>query len=291
MRVSIGADPEFFLFDIDLKAYVSAHDLVPGDKQKPFPVKGGAVQVDGTAVEFNIEPANSSIEFENNVNTVLGVLRGMIPEKYEFRYVPSIQYREDIWNKIPPKQLELGCDPDFNAAIELNKPQPRPRADNVNRYRMAGGHIHLGYGENIDINDQSSFWDCRQLTLAFHSIYKNMRSLWDTDQKRQRMYGANAAFRPKKYGVEFRSPSNAWLNYPRLYGWFFDVSKAIFRTMRNGGNVPLAASEAWFRKIDLWYGGPQHELPLIGYAKLQKTYPLFPDFPYAEKELKELVNA
>lgn len=289
-QISIGCDPEFFLWDIDLKDYISAHELVPGDKNRPHALNGGAVQVDGTAVEFNIDPANSAIEFENNVNTVLGEIRNLIPEKYEFHYVPSVKYSEQIWNSIPDKQKVLGCDPDFNAYIDINKPQKAPNPDDRNRYRMGGGHIHLGYGSDIDIQDQSSFWDCRQLTIAFHGIYKCMRSLWDNDNKRQRQYGANAAFRPKSYGVEFRSPSNAWIKYPKLYGWMFDLTKAIYRTMRNGGNVPLEVDKAWKRNYDWFYGEINHP-PLVGYKRLKNTYNSFPDFPYEEKELKELLNA
>ncbi len=56
-----GCDPEVFLMVGD--KYVSAHGLFPGTKAEPFKVEKGAVQVDGLALEFNIDPAKTPEEF------------------------------------------------------------------------------------------------------------------------------------------------------------------------------------------------------------------------------------
>ena len=54
MKFTIGADPELFLHK-NGKA-VTAHGVVQGTKEHPYPVEYGAYQVDGMAVEFNIDP-------------------------------------------------------------------------------------------------------------------------------------------------------------------------------------------------------------------------------------------
>jgi len=40
--------------------------------------------------------------------------------------------------------------------------------------------------------------------------------LHDTDMRRRELYGAAGAYRPKKYGVEYRTMSNFWLRSPQL---------------------------------------------------------------------------
>jgi hypothetical protein len=64
--ILIGADPELFVFTRSGKP-VSAHDLIPGTKYEPHEVGNGAVQVDGVAAEFNIDPAANEDEFFFNI--------------------------------------------------------------------------------------------------------------------------------------------------------------------------------------------------------------------------------
>jgi hypothetical protein len=59
MEFKIGADPEFFLRDKATGKFVSAHGLIPGTKRQPMKVDKGAVQVDGMALEFNIDPVTN----------------------------------------------------------------------------------------------------------------------------------------------------------------------------------------------------------------------------------------
>jgi hypothetical protein len=54
----IGCDPEIFVKKGG--KLIAATGLVPGDKKKPFRVMGGAVQVDGLALEFNTDPVASN---------------------------------------------------------------------------------------------------------------------------------------------------------------------------------------------------------------------------------------
>ncbi len=57
MTMLIGADPEVFL-KVG-KKNISSHGLINGDKKNPLKVDKGAVQIDGTALEFNIDPAST----------------------------------------------------------------------------------------------------------------------------------------------------------------------------------------------------------------------------------------
>ena len=57
-NVTIGADPEMFLYNSETGKFVSAIGLIPGTKENPFKPKelkkGFALQTDNVLVEFNI---------------------------------------------------------------------------------------------------------------------------------------------------------------------------------------------------------------------------------------------
>ena len=78
MELLLGADPEVFVRHNGVT--VSGFNMIPGTKKKPHPVDFGAVQVDGMALEFNIEPAHDLGEFRFNIAQVLEALSRMIPE-------------------------------------------------------------------------------------------------------------------------------------------------------------------------------------------------------------------
>lgn len=225
-RVSVGADPEFFLKDARNRN-ISAHGIVPGNKREPFKLKKGAIQLDGTAVEFNIAPATTQVEFEKNIRSVLGEVRDMVPKQYRFNFSPSVKYTPMYFKKIPEGCKELGCDPDFDA-YTYGKPNERP--DNKTTMRTGAGHLHIGWDADarIDVTDRSHVLDCCLLAKNLDAIFSMIEKNWDTDTERRKMYGKLGAFRPKPYGMEYRSLSNAWVKYPKLWPFLFNICKSVY---------------------------------------------------------------
>lgn len=201
----IGADPEFFVKRFG-KLH-SAHGLIPGSKENPFKVDKGAVQVDGMALEFNIDPAENLAQFEVNMTTVMDKIMGMIPG-YEVFVEPVADFGLDYIRSQPKEAAELGCSPDFNAYTK----QANPRPDVNTPFRTASGHVHIGWTkEPVDINNEGHLEACRALTKAL-DVYLGIPSLvWDRDDRRRSLYGAAGAFRPKSYGMEYRVLSNKWI--------------------------------------------------------------------------------
>jgi len=100
LNILIGADPEVFMRKDGV--LVSAHGAVQGTKAAPFKVMQGAVQVDGMALEFNIDPASSSEEFVNNIQTVMAELARMVPG-YELVADPVAEFGLDYIKAQPRK--------------------------------------------------------------------------------------------------------------------------------------------------------------------------------------------
>ncbi len=249
MKLLIGADPELFVThkverssiypgqeDIlpeeravnkrKVSEFFPAHNLIPGTKKNPHPVKGGAVQVDGLALEFNIKPAETSDEFVHSIQDVMKQLRDMVPKQYTFSKVVTATFTEDVWRKLPEEALRLGCDPDFNAYTQ--KQNTPPTVSSYSMQRMVGGHIHLGWTENQDVTDYSHFLPCVQLARQLDYFLGIPAVCLDKDKIRPRYYGQPGNFRPKPYGMEYRTLSNFWINKPELIEFVFNQTKKAF---------------------------------------------------------------
>jgi hypothetical protein len=206
LDIKIGSDPELFVTKGG--KFRCAAGLIPGTKEVPHPVKDGAVQIDGFALEFNTDPASTEDEFVGNVTSVMDQLRKMVePKGYEFAIVPSARFNGNHFNAQSDEAKELGCTPDYNAYTMQENPKP----DNKTTMRTASGHIHIGFTEGADPNSEEHMIRCSTLVKQL-DVYLGLTSLFfDHDKMRRKMYGQAGSFRPKPYGVEYRVLSNAWL--------------------------------------------------------------------------------
>lgn len=232
--LTIGADPELFLQHSVSGMYVSAHDLVPGTKTEPVQVPGGAVQVDGTAAEFNIKPAEDATEFVENIKTVIDQLTQIVRAKNPNLVLvsaPTATYDRSYFDSLPDNVKELGCDPDYDAWLD-GAQNPRPDASKT--FRTGGGHIHLGWRDANIEQDEAHAHDCIKMTKQLDAALYIPSMLWDQDVTRRILYGRRGAFRPKNYGVEYRSLSNAWLKDPAICEWVFQAAHRAWELIEDG---------------------------------------------------------
>lgn len=239
MRLLIGADPELFVRSNG--SIISAHGLIKGDKSNPFPVLDGAVQVDGMALEFNINPAENEKVFIHNINSVMAQLASMVPE-YEIVAQPTAKFTEEYMLAQPKEALELGCDPDFNA---WKDGEVNPKPDNKRPMRTGAGHIHIGWTEGADFQSAEHLVGCLEIVKQLDLYLGTGSKLFDKDQERRTMYGAPGAFRPKSYGVEYRVLSNQWLKSEALMSWVFNTTVKAVNDLIEGKHVPHRNPEAY----------------------------------------------
>lgn len=207
---TFGADPELFVQN-EAGKFVSASAFLPGTKDDPYKVNKGAIQVDGVAAEFNIDPANTFEEFDDNIVTVMGELKKHLPKGHKLALVSSASFDEDIWDSIDPAAKELGCSPDTNAWT--GEPNPIPVYEANPRMRCAGGHVHVGFPgvTNQDPTDLQHIMNCRDLVKQLDWFLGGWSLTKDEDKIRRELYGKAGACRYKSYGVEYRTLSNFWL--------------------------------------------------------------------------------
>lgn len=234
MKLTIGADPEVFVRHSNGHKLISAHDFPCGTKYQPKRTKHGHVQVDGTALEFNVRPARNKRDFLRNIKGVLNDL-GDIVTDYDadcyLSFVPYALFTKEYLDKIPPHSKALGCSPDYNAYTESSNPMP----DADIPIRTAAGHVHLGWGKFSEGSEH--FKRCISLVKEL-DVYVGLPSLkWDPSPHRRDLYGKAGSFRPKRYGVEYRVLSNAWVDDDDLAGYVYSNTKAAFQNWSKGDLV------------------------------------------------------
>jgi hypothetical protein len=209
--LTFGADPELFVVNAE-GDFVTAEGLIPGTKDKPHKVECGAVQVDGMAAEFNIDPVSTYEEFVHNVKTVRKQLERMLPKGYKLACVPTATFKQEVWDNTPDHAKMLGCSPDYNAW----KGRPNPSPKDTPCVRHAGGHLHIGWTNNAKTNDDDYVAACIDLVKQLDWYLGGWSLLKDSDTLRRSMYGKAGSLRFKPYGVEYRTLSNFWLKTDSL---------------------------------------------------------------------------
>ena len=210
--IKVGADPELFLLDITTNQYKSAEGLIGGTKDEPVVIskEGFAIQEDNVMVEFNIPPAKSSTEFVNNNQFMLSYINSIIPTNLVTVLEPSVEFP---WDELGTDQaMTFGCSPDENAWTGEQNKSPVAEATNI---RGAGGHLHIGYS-NPTIETSRRIIQCLDVFLGIPL------ACMEPDNARRDFYGKAGACRYKSYGVEYRTPSNFWLNTPKLMAFVFN---------------------------------------------------------------------
>jgi hypothetical protein len=230
MKVSIGADPELFAFEGDKP--VSVHNLLPGSKHFPMKVPRGAIQVDGVAAEFNIDPCSNSRSFLKNIKHVRGLMQKILNTKnpnLKLVATPTAVFSEEYFKDLPTEAKALGCEPDYNAYTR--EPNPKPETDKP--MRTGSGHVHIGW-DTVDLKAPNYIDTVCGLVKELDFVLYRQSFAWDNDYVRQELYGKPGAFRFKPYGLEYRVLSNKWLDNDATINFIFDATKNVTERFLRG---------------------------------------------------------
>lgn len=203
--LTIGFDPEMAIKPANQKMPVGAWHFTTGTKIKPVPAndiyQDLSLQADGVALELNFRPIDPAKEDAGDIVTSIlaNLTRAVAKKKMVILPGPVISgYSvEDLKH---PLATAYGCDPDFNAYSEFVE-MPRAFAPDASGTKYFGGHVHFGYDRAL---------------CPPHVFIKMMDAFWgiasgEYQGRRREVYGMAGLFRPKTYGVEYRTPGNSWL--------------------------------------------------------------------------------
>lgn len=217
MKFLLGSDPELMLRSTETDSLKSSIPIFRGSKAAGAPVAGGlgAVLSDNVLTEFNTQPARSIPEF---IETTRAVLKAIAEEAHAAGCKLTVQASAEF----PEAELSdpaahvFGCEPDYDAwQLEVNDP---PRAA-VNTFRSAGGHLHIGMGEDERIAAVLDSPYGKAATVRALDIFCGIPSVFldkdPTSPARRSLYGKAGSHRPKSYGVEYRAMSPWWLATPK----------------------------------------------------------------------------
>lgn len=233
MQILIGADPEWFL--TNGKHPVSAIGKFGGSKFNPLQIegmpKGFAIQEDNVTVEYNIPPAHSAYEWVDSHQKIQDEIKvrakahGLSP-----LIVGSVIMPEEELQC--PAAWIFGCEPDFNAwSLKVN---PAPKSENP-FLRSAGGHIHIAF--------QGNKVEKIELVRLLDLCVGMLLMLVDDDIRRMELYGKAGALRFKKYGVEYRTPSNVWTKTQKHINFVWNAVASAINLYEYGVRAPKEVEE------------------------------------------------
>ena len=219
----LGSDPEVFLQKQG--KFMAVCGLLNGhDKWNPMQVpdmpQGFTFQEDNVAVEFGIPPAASAKEFVAHIQSV----QKKFLEQHKnltFSNLSCVVFPDEEM-KHPAAHI-FGCEPDFNAWNGHMNKKPNPPVPNM---RSAGGHVHI----ETTLNKRHVIQAC-DLFLGVPSV------LMDEGEMRKQLYGKAGCFRPKSYGVEYRTLSNFWIFKKKHIEWVWRNTERALKFVETGFDI------------------------------------------------------
>lgn len=210
MNNLVGTDAEFFLFKDG--EVVASQNVIPGVKGEPYHLPGGGtVHRDNVMGELGMVPAEDEDSFVEHIQSAVSDIESIIkPQGLELGWLPSIQ--------MPAEQLlhweagVFGCDEDYDCwKLDFTPP---PDVDVAGNLRSSGGHVHIGFDVKNN-NQRYQVAKACDISLGLGSV------IYDKDTLRRKLYGKSGRFRPKAYGIEYRTLSNVWLRDEDMMRWVF----------------------------------------------------------------------
>lgn len=220
--ITLGCDPEVFLRN-PAGNFISSIGLIGGSKKTPMPIgEGCAVQEDNVTVEFNTPPCDNIEAFIKAINYNKEYIKSRAKELgLEMCIKPSAEFNELELSSYEAQTF--GCEPDFNA-WRNGKANQRPNTKNKS-LRSCGGHIHISLPRDVNI---------LEVVKAMDLFVGCLMIEFDDDTDRRLLYGKSGAYRPKSYGVEYRTPSNVWIKDEEKIRWIWAQTEKAVAFVKTG---------------------------------------------------------
>lgn len=209
-HITVGTDIEIFGYDGNTGNLTPFTDKLGADKKNPKQIedwKHLSVQEDGIACEITFDPSSPK-SFYKDAQTAYQKVRYWVRSNLNMDFL-NFSEIDTSGYPIPRKANQIGCDPDFDAYVQPVQERPKLHIEDFENYRFASGHIHLGT-KGFGCADEIPNFIQAQFADFFIGVPLRLDSC-ARDQYRPKFYGLPGLYRPKPYGIEYRTPSNQWL--------------------------------------------------------------------------------
>jgi hypothetical protein len=158
-------------------------------------------------VEWNIPPATTEHEFRESICTIKALVQEHVQSQLGegWKATPRGEWEFEASQLQSEQAKTFGCEPDFDAYLGGVQRQDGA-ADTIGNWRTCGGHIHVGGDFNCPDFVAALFVEL--FITIFGRVPVNNRT------QRAKWYGKPGIFRPKPYGIEYRTPDNGWVRDP-----------------------------------------------------------------------------
>lgn len=227
---TIGADPELFFYKNN--EFIPSSEVITGGKKNPvnLDIDGMSYLKDNLMAEFNIPPSNSVEEFKSNLKYMKDFLLSKAQEiGATIKIVPTAKFSSKViyGNE---DAAEFGCEPDLSIYMEESHDSQSLRYSNL---RFAGGHIHIGYNKDESLGNEMNLVELLDILLAIPFV------IIDKDFSRRTLYGKAGKYRVKKYGIEYRTLSNIWIENDELIEFVYKQVAIAVRMLMDGTYTAL----------------------------------------------------
>lgn len=219
MSILVGCDPEVFIWS--KTSFINPHSYLPGTRLQPHLTEYGCLYSDGLRYKFNITPAANQNLFVRNVKNTFAELQNVVSKiDAKVLVTPWAVFPRHDWVRFPAKHKLTDSNCEYNKKGDITWPVNLSQKD----WRIAGGHVHIGWDDDIPINDADHRSKCRRIadSCSFNRQFKSHSIM---ERKRELVIG-DSPWRPKPYGIELRAPSARWIKSE-------ESMREIYFTLRN----------------------------------------------------------
>ena len=222
---TLGTDPE--LFYSNGSKIVAVPDFLDDEFMEEDDFNFFA---DNALLEYNTRVVTSKDEFVKHNREVYDFIANFMEKNHNLYPSMAIDHTFESSELTHPLCEEFGCQPDMNAY--KGKENPKPDITKVGGYRVAGGHIHIGY-QNEKKSTSLLLIKNLDATLGAWSVLK------EAPNSRRQQYGQAGSYRRLEgIKVEYRTLSNFWIHDDKAAELVFDlIDYAVWVTIDKGINL------------------------------------------------------
>lgn len=217
MKFSIGSDPEFILIDENYRPKSSIGILQ--SKTSSF----NKIYYDNVLAEVQVKPSFKKECFVKNIKHSLNELSNKIKP---FRISTSSFCNFPIAELEHKDSFKFGCESEY-CAYELERIQKNniKKLFKESNMRFAGGHIHIG----TEIKGQENQIMLVRMLDLFLGLPLILIDNSKGCEERRFYFGNFGRYRKKKYGIEYRTPSNFWIFNQETIGLVYDIIDFVIK--------------------------------------------------------------